>query len=87
MTWLAVLSWCGTFVGTVCLMGGAWAWIEVWRTQRRAADEARREAESEVLRAARWRLQAIIGAEYALHGRSRLSEQLVAEAVAEGIPA
>lgn len=87
MSTLAVLAWACTFVGAVCLMGGAWAWIEVWRTQRRAQRDARRECEAAVLRAARCRLQAVIAAEYRLHGRSRLSEQLRAEAVADGVPA
>jgi hypothetical protein len=84
---LSLLAFLATFVGAVCLMGGAWAWIEVWRTQRRAADEARREREAAVLRADRCRRQAVIEAESRLHGRSRLSEQLVAEAWAEGVPA
>lgn len=83
MSTLPLLASLATFVGAVCLMGGAWAWIEVWRTQRRAqraaADEARRDM--------RVRLQAVIDAEVRLHGRSRLSHQLVADAMADGVPA
>lgn len=87
MSTTAVLASCGVFVGAVFVLGGLAAWLEGWRTQRRAAAEARREAEAAVLRADRVRRQAIIEAEYALHGRSRLSEQLVADAMADGVPA
>lgn len=91
MTWLAVFAWAGTFVGTVCFLGGLAAWVAVWRTQCRATREARAVADrvhaTHDLRAARCRLQAVIDAEDALHGYSRLSEQLRAEAMADGVAA